>query len=242
MSAGQGNENVIFSGACKIAFRPYDLAVAAFLLIAQHHLGSAMVTLACSAKGNSATGPGTASTQTESSYAYFWHHVENPEQVARPATCLLQEETCEERDLRRLRNVCGTRLDKVSIESRCDSLPPGALQCCELRIGKLKVYTTSSLHHRMLQSLPIGQALEGTALPCHLEQLLVRSEQQPSRQNLASIKEAHPPAGQPFEAHVDPGHRLLCPPDIQVGEPLFLPEGARNPAEDAVVELVRQVD
>ena len=43
MSADQADENGVFSGACKTAFRPYDLAVTAFLLIAQHHLGSAMV-------------------------------------------------------------------------------------------------------------------------------------------------------------------------------------------------------
>ncbi len=43
MSAGQADENAIFSGACKTAFRPYDLALTAFLLIAQRHLGSEMV-------------------------------------------------------------------------------------------------------------------------------------------------------------------------------------------------------
>ncbi len=43
ISAEQADEDGTFSNFCKIAFRPYDLAVTAFLLIAHHHLGSAMV-------------------------------------------------------------------------------------------------------------------------------------------------------------------------------------------------------
>ena len=43
MSMDQADENGISGGTCKTAFRPYDLAVTAFLLIAHHHLGLAMV-------------------------------------------------------------------------------------------------------------------------------------------------------------------------------------------------------
>ncbi len=39
----QADENGTYSGACKTAFSPYDLALTAFLLIAQHHLGSEKV-------------------------------------------------------------------------------------------------------------------------------------------------------------------------------------------------------
>lgn len=43
MSPLEADPDCIFGGCCKTAFRPCDLAVTAFLLIAHHHLAPTMV-------------------------------------------------------------------------------------------------------------------------------------------------------------------------------------------------------
>ena len=39
LEPGRRDDDGIYSGFCKTAFRPYDLAVTVFLMIAKHHLG-----------------------------------------------------------------------------------------------------------------------------------------------------------------------------------------------------------
>ena len=43
MNPEQADSDGVFSGFCKTGFRPYDLAVTAFLIVAKYHLPSAML-------------------------------------------------------------------------------------------------------------------------------------------------------------------------------------------------------
>lgn len=60
MTNEQADENGIDSEACKTAFRPYDLALTAFLLIAQHHLGSEKVVRSDGEQAQWEDAPGSA--------------------------------------------------------------------------------------------------------------------------------------------------------------------------------------
>lgn len=80
---------------------------------------------------------------------------------------------------------------------------------------------------RLLRAPPLSASFR------HLQELVFRLEEQSPGQSLVTIKKADPPAGQPFEPHVDPWHSSLL---------LLLVQLSWNPAEDAVVQLIGKID